>query len=109
MLTLHLSQKQWSQAVGEPLQSDHQLYVHPCGDSTMEGSCPVSDSDRVIVSTALLARIEALESQNCVLTEKLQMATDQRAVFRLDDIARNDKLARLYTGFSSFGILRGFF
>ena len=38
------------------------------GDSGHEAGCAGPDSDEVVLNTALLARIEALESQNHVLT-----------------------------------------
>ena len=43
-----------------------------------------------------------------MLTEELQIAMDQKSVFRIDNIARNDKLVRLYTGFLSHYILLAF-
>ena len=88
-------------SIGEPLQSDYQIHELPPSDGGQEASCPHPDSDEVVVNTALLARIEALESQNRVLTEKLQVAMDQKSVFGIDRIAGNDKLVSLYTGFPS--------
>ena len=95
--------------IGEQLESEYQCHELPSDDSVAEKNCPSTEQDRGIESTALLARIEALESQNRILTEKLQVAMDRRAVFRIDDIAGNDKLVRMYTGFSSFDVLLAFF
>ena len=39
---------------------------------------------------------------------KLQVAMDRKSVFGIDDIARNDKLVTLYTGFPSYDILLAF-
>lgn len=77
-------------SIGEPLQSDYQMHELPTGDGGQEASCPHPDIDEVVVNTALLARIEALESQNCVLTEKLQVAVEHKSVFGIDNIAGND-------------------
>ena len=96
-------------SIGEPLQSDYQMHELPPGDGGQEASRPCPDSDEVVVNTALLARIEALESQNRVLTEKLQVAMDQKSVFGIDSIAGNDKLVHLYTGFPSYDNLLAFF
>ena len=95
-------------SIGEPLQSDYQMHELPTGDGGQEASCPHPDIDEVVVNTALLAQIEALESQNRVLTEKLQVAMDQKSVFGIDNIAGNDKLVNLYTGFPSYDILLAF-
>ena len=95
--------------IGEPLQSSCQLHELPPADGGQGASCPDPGSAEVVVNTALLARIESLEGQNCVLTEKLQVAMDQKSVFRIDDIARNDQSVRLYTGFPSYDILLAFF
>ena len=71
----------------EPLQSDYQMHEFPPGGGRQKASCPCPESDEVAVNTALLARIEALECQNCVLTEKLQVAMDQKISVGVDDIA----------------------
>lgn len=96
-------------SIGEPLQSDYQMHELPTSDGGQEASCPHPDINEVVVNTALLARIEALESQNCVLTEKLQVAVEHKSVFGIDNIAGNDKLVNLYTGFPSDDILLAFF
>ena len=54
-------------SVGEPLQSDYQIHELPPGDGCQEACCAGPDSDEVVLNTALLARIEAQESQNRVL------------------------------------------
>ena len=72
-------------SIGEPLQSDYQMHELPTSDGGQEASCPHPDIDEVVVNTALLARIGSLESQNRVLTEKLQVAMDQKSVFGIDN------------------------
>jgi len=59
--------------------------------------------------TALLARVEVLESENQQLKVKLQMVSSERRGFRVEDIAHDDNLVRMYTGFSSYVILLAFF
>ena len=95
-------------SIGEPLQSDYQIHELPPGDGGQEACCAGPDSDEVVLTLPLLVRIEALESQNRVLTEKLQVAMDRKSVFGIDDIAGNDKLVTLYTGFPSYDILLAF-
>ena len=56
--------------IGEPLQSGYLLHELPPADGGEGASCPDPGSAEV-VNTALLARIESLEGQNRVLTEKL--------------------------------------
>ncbi len=98
-------------SVGEQLDTDYHVYELPgvSKESSPSAIPAPSDSTGIVVNAALLARIEALESQNRVLTNKLQVAIDQRRPFKLDDIAGNDKLVQLYTGFSSHDILLAFF
>ena len=48
------------------MQSDYQMHEFLPGDSGHKAGC--AGPDGVVLNTALLARIEALESQNRVLT-----------------------------------------
>ena len=66
--------------IGEPLQSDYQMHELPPGDGGQEACCAGPDSDEVVLNTALLAQTEALESQNRVLTEKLQVTMDRKLI-----------------------------
>ena len=97
--------------VGEQLDSDYQVHDLPTGDDISESSVTAtpSCSTELVVNAALLARIETLERDNRVLTNKLQVAMDQRGMFSIEQIAGNDKLIKLYTGFSSYDILLHFF
>ena len=60
----------------------------------------------VVVSSALLAKIETLEAENKCLKKKL--STKQQP-FRIEDIAHDDKKIHFYTGFRSYEILVTFF
>ena len=53
----------------------------------------------------LVARKHVVQVQTVM---KLQVAMDQKSVFGIDDIAGNDKLVTLYTGFPSYDILLAF-
>ena len=66
--------------IGELLQSDYQMHELPPGDGGQEACCAGPDSDEVVLNTALLAQTEALESQNRVLTEKLQVTMDRKSI-----------------------------
>jgi len=57
------------------------------------------------VHTALLARIEILESENASLKASLT----ERKYFRFEDIQHSDKLVNFYAGFTSFAVLKSFF
>ena len=60
----------------------------------------------VVVSSALLAKIESLEAENKCLKKKL--STKQQP-FRIEDIAHDDKKIHFYAGFRSYEILVAFF
>ena len=66
-----------------------------------------SETTSIVVNTALLARIEALEA------EKRRLEKDEtlgaRSKFRIEDIQHDDNLVRFYTGFISFFFLSAFF
>jgi len=59
------------------------------------------------VKVALVARIQALEGENYTLRRKLAQAG--KAVFCIEQIAENDSLVSLYTGFPSYEVLLAFF
>ena len=93
-------------SVGEVLSSDHQvqknLLIPSCTDASLSFSTAAgpSDSDaQITINTALLARVEVLESDNQHLKAKLQMLSSERREFRMKDIAHDDNLVRMYTGF----------
>ena len=104
-------------SVGEPLISEyqiHELYSDPpsvpstCSAQTsMEGQA--GTSTEVLVNTALLAHIEVLESENRILKERVKTLETKRRHFQIEDIAHDDKLVRLYTGFISYMVLISFF
>ena len=62
---------------------------------------------QVIVNTALIARIEALESENNCL--KKQLASQQPKHYRLEIISHDDSLVCFYTGFQSIEVLFAFY
>lgn len=103
-----------STPIGEPLLSDYSVHELP---SVSDESCPNSlsmsldnmlpNETEVIVNTALVARIEALEAENKALHHKLSSQKPKH--FRLENIASNDSLVRFYTGFQSYEILLLFF
>ena len=65
------------------------------------------DETEVLVNTALLSRIELLESENKKL--RLDLKSQKPKFFCIENISHNDGLIRFYTGFSSFEILQAFF
>ena len=60
----------------------------------------------VLVNTALIARIEALEAENCSLKKNVPQS---EGPFRIEQIKSDDKLIRFYTGFMSYVIFLTFF
>ena len=109
-------------SVGEVLSSDHQmreLYSENQDEKSgmsADPSCrtdaslsfstaagPSGSDAQITINTALLARVEVLESENQHLDMKLQRR------FRVEDITHDDNLVRMYTGFSSYVILLAFF
>lgn len=100
--------------IGEQLLSDYSVYELPseCSSESALNTSGVSishrdeDSANVIVSTALLARIEALESSNRQLNIQL---SGQKKDFRLEHISHGDSLVHFYTGFHSYELLLAFF
>lgn len=60
----------------------------------------------VLVNTALVARIEMLEAENRRL-KKLDVKV--KSHFTVESLAGNDKLIKLYTGFSSYSVFLSFY
>lgn len=105
-------------AVGEQLDSDYIVHELPSHDSISEAgsstqmSGPIAmqdDSTQVLVSTALLARIEALESENQQLKEELSSVQKHSRNFTVSSIAADSKLVKLYTGFPSYEVFLAFY
>ena len=84
---------------GEQFHSDYQVHELPSMDA------PPSCSAEVVVNTALLARIEALEAEHA----RQRTQQKDKNYFRLEDIQHDDKLVRFYTGFVSFMVFLAFF
>ena len=69
--------------IGDTLESDYQLHELPTVGSLQEQTSAVTaDTERTVslVNAGLLAQTDLLESKNCTLTEKLQVATNKRAL-----------------------------
>ena len=80
--------------IGEQLDTNFQVHELP---SVVDAPSQSSEAE-VLVNTALLARIEALEAENTQL--KSQSKTERP--FQIDDIKHDDRLVRFYTGFVSY-------
>lgn len=76
--------------------------------ATVPAAQPPSDTG-VLVNTALLARVEALEAENSRLKRDLDKCEKKRQYFRLEQVKHDDKLIRFYTGFVSYAIFLLFF
>lgn len=81
-------------------------------ESSFETLSTVSATSRrneteVVINTALVARIEALEAEKRTLAKKLFNQKPKQ--FCLQEIADNDKLIKFYTGFDSYDTLMSFF
>lgn len=102
--------------VGEQLETDYQLYELPTDDglstSTSSGALSstfssesVSDnSTRVLVDKALLSRIELLEAENKDLKSRAMSRKTS-----VEDVAGNDDLVKLYTGFTTYSVFLAFY
>ncbi len=76
--------------------------------SSMSSSVSTRQSETsVVINTALVARIEALEAENKMM--KNHLCSQKTKHFRLEDIRDNDKLIHFYTGFDSYETLFAFF
>ena len=85
---------------------NYQIHEHTEPATPPSLSTAVDGEDSILVNTALMARIEALESENMMLKE---LATRKSAKFCVDEIMHNDHLVSFYTGFKSFYIFLAFF
>ena len=83
--------------LGEQLLDDYQVIDLPYDGSTTQ-ACSV---DQPLVTTALLARIEFLESE----CSRLQNCERKVQHFGIDQIKHDDHLVSFYTGFPSFAII----
>ena len=92
-----VSQKVHTAVAGEQFDTAYKVHELPSIDT-------VPQSSEVLVNVALLARIEALETENASL--KLLHKVNH---FRVEDIQHSDKLVRFYTGFVSFMVFLAFF
>lgn len=86
--------------VGEQLITDYQVYEIP--EEHIDSACETN-------TAAMLDQIKTLEKGNNELTKKLDFFTKEKVYFKITDIAENDKLVKLYTGFQSYEILLAFF
>ena len=62
----------------------------------------------VLVNTALVAQIEALEAENCSLRKNIALSQSE-GPFQVEQIKNDDQLIRFYTGFTSYMIFLTFF
>jgi hypothetical protein len=89
---------------GEQFQVDYQVHELPSASDTTAESTPrpslPSSEDQVLVSTALLTRIEVLEAENARF--KTCLSAKATIHFGIDQIKHNDHLISFYTGFSSY-------
>ena len=74
--------------------------------SVTSGQSPVKKDTAVVVNAGLIARIEALETENHSLKEK---AIPSVSPFRIEQIKNDDQLLCFYTGFTSHMIFLTFF
>ena len=101
-----------STPIAEPLLSDSEYRVHELPSeessiSSMDISAQESrENSQDVIVTALVARLEALETENKLLRCK---AGAEKSPLRVENISDNDSLVKFYTGFSSYEQLRYFF
>lgn len=91
------------------LPSESSVCSDGASDALLPVPCNPSHSSEVLVNTALLARVEALEAENCLLKKKLNESAAKREYFRINYIQHDDKLVHFYTGFISFMVFQAFF
>ena len=89
----------------EQLETNYQVHELLSMSGSTDTSTTLPWKEEVLVNTALLTRIEALEAEN----SRLRGSLKQPHYFRLEDIQDHDRHIRFYTGFSSYVILMAFF
>ena len=97
--------------IGEQLLGNYQVHELP-SDSTDDTSDylpqshhslpETSKGSELVLNTALLARIEALEAENQHLKKELKTREAQHQHFRISQVRDNNKLFRFFTGFASY-------
>ena len=63
----------------------------------------------MLVNTALLVRVGALEAEISCLKGDLDKCEKKRQYFRLEQVKHDDQLIRFYTGFVSYPVFLSFF
>ena len=110
-----MSGKKLTASAGEAYFSDYSVHELPSeescldvsGGSSFDKTGEHSSETQVVVNTALVARIEALETEAHSLCTKLSMK--KPLYFRLENIAHSDYLVSFYTGFQSYELLLAFY
>lgn len=96
--------------VGEPLHSDYNVHEVSLPDNDASSQTfvqPQSHSqDEILANTALLARIEYLESKVKNLEAK---HVSTKSYFRIEQVKSDDRLVRFYTGFITYSVFLAFF
>ena len=67
----------------------------------------ISVNEKIFIDRALVSRIEMLESENAQLKTMVQERS--RTPFSIQCIEADDKLIKLYTGFSTYSIFLSFY
>ena len=101
--------------VGEALFSDYSVHELPqesddsipSSSAEMSEAAPPSSDISVLVSAALVARVESIESGKCALAS--QLASQQPSKFCIEEISHSDSLIHFYTGFHTYALLLAFF
>ena len=110
-----VSGKRLTASAGEVYFSDYSVHELPSEESCLDGSggsnidksADHTSETQVVVSTALVARIEALETEAHNLHTKLLLK--KPLYFRLENIAHSNYLVSFYTGFQSYELLLAFY
>ena len=101
--------------IGEVYFSDYAVHELPSDESCLDVSSG-SNLDKgdeqpseaqVVVNTALVARIEALEAEAHTLRSKLSKTKPLH--LRLENIAHSDSFVAFYTGFQTYDLLLAFY